>query len=190
VTDRIERVTATGVVMADGSEHPADVLVLATGFDASRMLAPMEVRGKDGVSLRDVWGDENPRAYLGLTAPGFPNLFFAYGPNTNLVHGGSIFFQAECQVHYMMLALRELIEGGHGSLDVRRETHDAYNERVDAACRGMAWGQGSVKNWYQNKDQRVFANSPWRLVDYWRMTHDFDPADYHLRRAPAAAVPG
>lgn len=186
VTGSIDRITADTVVMKDGTEHPADVLILATGFDAGCMLAPMDVRGRDGVSIREVWGDDNPRAYLGLTAPGFPNLFFAYGPNTNLVHGGSIFFQAECQVHYMMLALRELIERGYSSLEVRPEVHDAYNERVDAACRGLAWGQPTVKNWYQNKERRVFANSPWRLVDYWRMTHTFDPADYTMHKAEAA----
>lgn len=182
VTERIGRVTAGSVVMKDGSEHPADVLILATGFDAGRMLAPMEVRGRDGVRLREIWGDDNPRAYLGLTAPGFPNLFFAYGPNTNLVHGGSIFFQAECQVHYMMQALRDMIEHGWRAIDVRQDVHDAYNERVDEACRGLAWGQAGVKNWYQNKDRRVFANSPWRLVDYWRMTHEFQPADFSIRK--------
>jgi 4-hydroxyacetophenone monooxygenase len=187
-TGRIERVSADAVTMADGTVHPADVLILATGFDAGRMLAPMEVHGRDGVSLRSVWGDDNPRAYLGITSPGFPNLFFAYGPNTNLVHGGSIFFQAECQVHYMMEALRELIEGGHASLEVRQDVHDAYNERVDAACRGLAWGQGAVKNWYQNKERRVFANSPWRLVDYWRMTHAFQPSEYLLEPAHAAVA--
>jgi len=192
VTGEIERVTADSVVMADGSVHSADVLILATGFEAGKMLAPMEVRGKDGVNIRDVWGDDNPRAYLGITAPGFPNLFFAYGPNTNLVHGGSIFFQAECQVHYMMEALREMIEGGYSALEVKPEVHDDYNDRVDQACRGLAWGQTTVKNWYQNKDRRVFANSPWRLVDYWRMTHKFEPSDYVLmqgsRQKAAAAA--
>lgn len=189
-TGRVDRVTADAVIMAGGSVHPADVLVLATGFEAGRMLAPMEVRGKSGLDIRAVWGDDNPRAYLGITAPGFPNLFFAYGPNTNLVHGGSIFFQAECQVHYMMEALRELIEGGHGALEVRPEVHDEYNERVDAACRKLAWGQVTVKNWYQNKDRRVFANSPWRLIDYWRMTHRFEPSDYVFLPARSPATSG
>ncbi|MBC7203581.1 MAG: NAD(P)/FAD-dependent oxidoreductase, partial [Pusillimonas sp.] len=190
VTSGIERITANAVEMKDGTVHPADVLILATGFEAGRMLAPMDVRGRGGVSIREVWGEDNPRAYLGITAPGFPNLFMAYGPNTNLVHGGSIFFQAECQVHYMMEALRELIERGYSSLEVRPEVHDAYNERVDAACRDLAWGQLSVKNWYQNEARRVFANSPWRLVDYWRMTHTFNPSEYTMHKSQAALQAG
>ncbi len=58
--------------------------------------------------------------------------------------------------------------------------HDNNNERVDEACRNLVWGQASVKNWYQNKDRRVFANSPWRLLDYWRMTHKLEPSEYAL----------
>ena len=154
------------------------MIVLATGFQAGRMLWPMEIRGREGDTLRDRWGDDDPRAYLGITAPGFPNLFMLYGPNTNLGHGGSIIFHTECQVHYIMQALREMLEGGLASLECRQAPHDAYNARVDAAHRRMVWSHGGVGNWYKNARGRVIANSPWRLVDYWTFTHAFDSADF------------
>jgi 4-hydroxyacetophenone monooxygenase len=143
----------------------------------------MEIRGRDGVSLRDIWGDDDPRAYLGVTVPRFPNMFMLYGPNTNLGHGGSAIFHTECQVRYIMLALREMIEARVAALECRQAPHDAYNDRVDAAHRRMVWAHGGVGNWYKNARGRVIANSPWRLVDYWAMTHEFDPADYD--RQPA-----
>ena len=90
VTDPIERIARDGVVTKDGAFWPADVLVLATGFDAQRMLAPMLIEGRNGETIRDRCGDDNPRAYLGITVPGFPNLFMIYGPGTNLAHGGSV----------------------------------------------------------------------------------------------------
>ncbi|WP_345607971.1 flavin-containing monooxygenase [Pseudonocardia adelaidensis] len=39
VTEPIARVTATGVRTADGAEHPADVIILGTGFAATDFLA-------------------------------------------------------------------------------------------------------------------------------------------------------
>jgi 4-hydroxyacetophenone monooxygenase len=178
VTDPIERITRNAIVTRDGAEHPADVIVFATGFQAGRMLWPMDITGRDGANLRALWGDDDPRAYLGITAPSFPNLFMLYGPNTNLGHGGSIIFHVECQVRYIMQGLREMLENGHKAMECRVEPHDSYNDRVDAAHQRMVWAHGGVGNWYKTARGRVIANSPWRLVDYWEMTATLDPADY------------
>ncbi len=82
ITDRIEQVTPEGIRTADGRSRPADVLVLATGFKTHGFVAPMEVVGAGGRSLTQEWS-ELARAYLGLSVPGFPNMFLLYGPNTN-----------------------------------------------------------------------------------------------------------
>ena len=66
------------VVTRDGKSYPADILVLATGFQAQQMLAPMNIVGRGGRTVRDAWGDDDPRAYLGITAPGFPKLLLLY----------------------------------------------------------------------------------------------------------------
>mgnify|MGYP003345625688 CR=1 FL=1 len=89
VTEPVARIEADAIVTRDGERHPADVLVLATGFQADRLTWPMRIAGRGGVTLRDRWGEDDPRAYLGITVPGFPNFFLMYGPNTNLAHGGS-----------------------------------------------------------------------------------------------------
>jgi 4-hydroxyacetophenone monooxygenase len=180
VTDRIERIEPDAVVTAGGARHPVDVIVLATGFQAALLLAPMDIRGRGGVNLRERWGDDDPRAYLGVTVPDFPNLFVLYGPNTNLGHGGSAIFHGECQVRYLLHCLRLLFERGGRAMEVRREVHDAYNERVDEAHARMIWTHPGMSNWYKNRRGRVFANSPWRLVDYWRMTAEANPGDYRF----------
>lgn len=176
VTQPIDCITADGVVTVDGAQYPLDVIVFATGFQAGRMLSPINLVGRDGAVLQELWRDDNPRAYLGITVPGFPNLFLLYGPNTNLGHGGSAIFHTECQVNYTLQCLRAMIEQGWSKLECRQEVHDAYNERVDRAHERMIWAHKGVGNWYRNRAGRVFANSPWRLVDYWRMTSkpDFD----------------
>jgi 4-hydroxyacetophenone monooxygenase len=183
VSDAIDHVTESAIVMKDGTSHPADVIVLATGFQAAKILWPMTITGRDGVTIRDRWGDDDPRAYKGMTVPGFPNLFVTFGPNTNLAHGGSAIFHFECQIHYIMEALRDLIEGGFDTMEVRQEVHDAYNVLVDEKCRNMVWAHPGVTNWYKNKQGRVTVTSPWRLVDYWQLTNTFEPGEYVFSRA-------
>ena len=180
VTTGVERVTATGVVDKDGIEHPADVIILATGFKAQAPLFPMEIVGTHG-SIRDHWGDDNPRAHLGITVPHFPNFFILYGPNTNGGHGGSAVFNSECQVRYTMLALRELIEREAASLEVREEPFEEYNRKVDAEHAQLVWTHPGVKNWYRNKAGRVVTNSPWRLSHYRNLTAEFDPLEYDIQ---------
>lgn len=178
VTDGISRITPDGIVDDTGRKHLLDVIILGTGFQASRMLWPMTVLGRNGTSIRDVWGDEDPRAYLGTSLPGFPNMFVLAGPNTGLSHGGSFFFIAECQVRYVMQCLREMIEGDRVTMECRPEFYNEYNRRVDEQHSRMVWTHPGVKSWYTNSKGRVTALMPWRLVDFWKMTYALDPAEY------------
>ncbi len=179
ITTPIERITADGVVTKDGALHQADVLIYGTGFQASRFLWPMKIVGRGGVDLDAAWkGDA--RAYLGITTPGFPNLFMIYGPNTNIVVNGSIIFFSECAVRYILGALKLMAERGAASLEVRRDVHDAFNEKVDAANAKMAWGTPGVTSWYKNAVGRVSQNWPFPLVEYWNATVAPDPADFTL----------
>ena len=175
VTDPIERIVPEGVLTRDGVTHALDVLVLATGFHARKFLWPMEIRGPRG-TLQDQWGDE-PRAYLGITVPGFPNLFCLYGPNTNPVVG-SVIFMLECQIDYVVRCLALLAERGDAAMECRQAVHDEYNDRVDAEHEQMVWRHPRVHSYYNNDDGRVVTNAPWRLLDYWRMTREPEPDDF------------
>jgi 4-hydroxyacetophenone monooxygenase len=157
-----------------------DVIAWATGFNAHRLLFPMQIVGRNGTDLRSVWGDDDPRAYLGLTVPDMPNFFCLFGPNTALGHGGSIVFHTELQVRYVMGALRKMADRGIKSLEVKREVHDEYNRRVEDEHTRMIWTHGGMTTWYRNARGRVVSLSPWRLVDYWRMTREPDLNDFHI----------
>jgi 4-hydroxyacetophenone monooxygenase len=179
ITCGIREITQGGVMDNDGVQHPADVIVFATGFHANKFLWPMQITGRGGVVLSERWG-EDPRAYLGITVPDFPNLFCLYGPSTNLAHAGSIIFHSECQVRYAMGCLKQLLAGGQRALDCRPEVHDAFNAKLDARLAQMVWSHPGMTSWYKNSKGRVIATSPWRLVDYWGWTRDADLADYRL----------
>ena len=86
------------------------MIIYGTGFQASKFLTPMTVTGRDGVDLHEQWAGD-ARAYLGVTVPGFPNLFCLYGPNTNIVINGSIVYFSECGVRYILGCLELLLDG-------------------------------------------------------------------------------
>jgi hypothetical protein len=68
---------ARSIVTEDGVKRPADVICFATGFQHNDFLAPMEISGREGVSLREQWGDE-PRAPKSASeAPMRMAVFFA-----------------------------------------------------------------------------------------------------------------
>jgi 4-hydroxyacetophenone monooxygenase len=185
VTGTVREITETGVVDKDGVEHPADVIIMATGFMAQMPLWPMHIVGTQG-TLREAWAENNPRAHLGITVPHFPNLFILYGPNTNGGHGGSAVYNSECQVRYTMQALREMIEREAAVVEVREEPFEDYNRRVDEEHAQLVWTHPGVKNWYRNAAGRVVTNSPWRLCEYRNLTSVFNPDEYTITAAAKA----
>ena len=183
VTEKIDRITSDGIVSADGTLHPADVIVVSTGFKVSEMAAKLNITGRDGNNLADAWANDNPTAYLGLTVPNFPNLFLMLGPNTGPAHGGSVIFQAECQSRYITACLVEMIERDIAAIDVQADVKDAYIREVDAEHEQMIWTHPGMSTYYRNSSGRVFSAMPWRFVDYWSMTHDPDLRQYRLTTA-------
>ena len=179
ITEPIERVTPRGILTEDGEEHALDVLVYGTGFQAAKFLTPMRVVGRGGADMHEQWGGD-ARAYLGITMPNFPNFFFLYGPNTNIVVNGSIVYFSECEVQYVLECLKFLLESGQQAIDCRTDVHDAYNERIDAGNLKRAWGVSNVPSWYKSASGRVAQNWPFTLLEYWQQTKRMDPADYVL----------
>lgn len=166
----ITEVREGGVVTADGNEFPADVLVIATGFDVLRFMTAFEVRGRSGRSLREAWGDDDARAYLGAVMPDFPNFFCLYGPNLQAGHGGSLIFMIEMQMRFIMDALKKMLEGGFGALEIRPEVHDAYNADIDRLHEDMVWTHPGMTTYYRNSRGRIVVNSPYRNAEFFEMS--------------------
>ncbi|MFW0795296.1 NAD(P)/FAD-dependent oxidoreductase [Gordonia sp. CPCC 205515] len=184
----VRGVTPTGLVADDGTERDVDVVIFATGFHSDRFLYPMQVRGRSGRSTVEAWGDHDAYAYLGITAPDFPNLFILTGPNTALGHGGSFITILECQVRYVADAISMMARENLGAIEVRDDVTADYNRAVDEAHARMVWTHPAMSNWYRNDDGRVVAVLPWRIVDYWLMTRSANPEDFVTEVAAERAV--
>jgi len=183
----LREIRGTELVAADGRVREADVIVWATGFQTLRILGPMEVIGRDGEDLHELWGTDDARAYLGMTVPRFPNFFMLFGPNTNTSHGGSAFLTMEMQVRYVMQLVKAMLENQIGALECHDSIYANYNEQVDQALAKTVWCHPKVTNYYRNSSGRIVGTSPWEYVEYWRRTRSANLHDYLVERSDVRA---
>jgi cation diffusion facilitator CzcD-associated flavoprotein CzcO len=176
VTDGIERIEAAGVRTRSGELVAADVVIYATGFQATDFLAPMTVTGAGGLSLRDEWR-AGARAYLGVTVCGFPNLFMLYGPNTNLGHN-SILVMIEAQVGYIIDAIRQMDALGVRRVDVKRAVMDEYNRWLQRDLAKSVWA-ADKQSWYKLADGTITNNWPHSTIRYRRLLRRADLSAFH-----------
>ncbi|MCZ6731558.1 MAG: hypothetical protein O7B27_03255 [Gammaproteobacteria bacterium] len=167
ITDPIARIESDGLVTQNGQKHVVDCIVLATGFQATDFLAPMEIGGMNGMTLNETWRN-GPEAYLGMTVPGFPNFFMLYGPNTNLGHN-SIIFMIECQARYISRAIETIIERNLAFMDVKPETMSGFNDNLHEQMKKTAW-VGGCSSWYKTPDGKVVNNWSTTTYRYWWQT--------------------
>jgi cation diffusion facilitator CzcD-associated flavoprotein CzcO len=174
-TDAVEEVTATGVRAADGRLHEVDVIIYGTGFKATEFLAPMTITGRDGRDLHSEWAD-GARAHLGISVPGFPNMFLIYGPNTNL-GSSSVILMMEQQARYIRQVVEEIARGGVArAFEVRPAVEAAYDAEVQARLDDGVWTD--CDSWYRTASGRVTTNWPGLVHEYQRRTRVAVLADY------------
>lgn len=178
VESGVARITETGVVDGNGTEHAADILVYATGFKIQQFLHPIDVRGRSGRSLRETWGPDDARAYLGVTVPDFPNLFILNGPNTFAGHGGSAILATEFQLRYAIQGIERIASGKAKAVEVRQDVCEDYNHEIDVMMAKMIWSHRGTETYFRNSAGRVVVNSPWKYIDYWRRTLVYRPQEY------------
>jgi cation diffusion facilitator CzcD-associated flavoprotein CzcO len=180
ITEAVAAVTPDGVLLEDGTERPADVLVLATGFKTHGFVAPMEIIGGGGRTLAEEWV-EVPRAYLGMSVPGFPNMFLLYGPNTN-GGTGSVIYTIEAAVGHVIAALGELERTRADRIEVRRQTAEAFDRELRAALARTVWHTGCT-SWYVDENGNDPNQWPWLWSTYRRRTAQLQAGAYELRSA-------
>ncbi len=183
VSEGIKRVTENAIELDDGTVCEVDIIMLATGFRANDFLWPMDVRGRGGQGIDDLWARDGARAYLGAMLPGFPNFFMIYGPNTNQYQGMQIITMEELTTRFALENIAALIETGQRSVEPTEEAYWRYNEHLDRAQESMVYMDPRASNYYRNQHGRSATNGPLdsRLVWNWLR----DPA----RRRPAGERP-
>lgn len=174
VTEAVSAVEPGGVRAADGTLHEADVLIWGTGFAATDFLGSIEVTGRGGADLGELWA-EGAHAHLGITVPGFPNLFCVYGPNTNL-GGSSIIGMLEAQAGWIAQVVRRIADGAAPAYEVRPDAFRAYDREMQARLGDSVWS--ACDNWYTDGG-RITTNWPGLVAEYQTRLREVDWSELH-----------
>jgi cation diffusion facilitator CzcD-associated flavoprotein CzcO len=187
VTSSIVRAVKDGLVTTDGTEHQADVLIFATGFQATDPYGRIQVVGRGGVTLADAWRD-GMQARLGVAVAGFPNMFLLGGPNTWLGHN-SVVFMLEAQISHVIRCLRALRRHCLGSVEVRPEAQAAFIRRVDKWMKQTVWLSG-CRSWYLDpRNGRNTVLWPGLSFGYWLRTLPVSERFYRFAGTAASWPP-
>ncbi|HEX4217671.1 MAG TPA: NAD(P)/FAD-dependent oxidoreductase [Acidimicrobiales bacterium] len=150
----VSRLTPTGVVDAEGVERAVDVVVMATGFRAADYLNRLRIVGRDGLTLQEHWSGE-PRAYLGITVPRFPNFFMLYGPGTN---GGELVSMLEAQADYAVRALKRMRRERLSAIEVRPSFEALWHKWMESKMKGTSWTMST--NYFKSETGKVVTQWP------------------------------
>lgn len=176
----LSAVGSNSVVDAAGVEREVDTIIFGTGFHVSDPPFAEQLRGADGRLMSETW-EGTPRAYLGTSVPGFPNLFLLLGPNTGLGHS-SMVYMIETQIEHVLHAVKLVDRRRAGAIEVRREVYDAFNRQVDENMKGTVWESG-CSSFYQDATGRngvLWPDWTWR---FRRLATRFDEHAYQLSTA-------
>jgi len=179
VTEGIEAIRGNSIILADGTQREVDTIIFGTGFHVTDAPSARLVRGRGGGTLADRM-QAGIQAYLGATIEGLPNYFKLIGPNTGLGHN-SMVYMIECQLNYVMDALRVMDEQGVAEFEVRPEAMAAYNAQIQAKLPGTVWMSGCA-SWYLDADGKnatIWPDFTWRFA---HRTRRFNTRAYILRR--------
>jgi cation diffusion facilitator CzcD-associated flavoprotein CzcO len=140
VSDRIDRITASGVRTADGAERPVDAIVLATGF---RMASDPEnyrrtpVRGAHGFDLASHYEQNRLKAYEGISMPGLPNHFIIFGPYGWT--GASWHVLVQTASRHIVRVIEETVRRGASAVEVKQQATDQFFEFVQQRMTTSLW---------------------------------------------------
>ncbi len=180
-TDKIEGFTADGIKFAghDAAER-FDLIVLATGFDTFGFLSPIQITGRNGRPLEDIWSKAS-HAYKGVTVPDLPNFAMLYGPNTNLSHN-SLILVIEAQTRYISVLIDKVVQarrrGQSLALCPSEERTIAYCHDLQLALAKTSFADPNCTSWWRRDDGIVTNNWAGTAVDYQKNLASVDWADY------------
>jgi len=144
----LTEITERGV-QTSAREHAFDAIVFATGFDAmTGTLLAIDIRGMEGVSLRDRWA-QGPRTYLGLAIAGFPNLFTITGPSSPSVLS-NMMVSIEQHVDWISDCIAFLRDRGVAAIAATRDAEDAWAAHVELV--GNATVYPTADSWYMGSN--------------------------------------
>ncbi|KAI3394967.1 hypothetical protein diail_2025 [Diaporthe ilicicola] len=180
IAEGIRAITETGIISESGYEEDFDIIILATGFQVSNFLTPMNIVGKTRVAIKDQWeAKRGAQAYMGTFVHNFPNFGILFGPNTFPAFN-SVIYAVEVQVEYLAKTLfKTVIDGCADVVEAKEEAETHFVEELDKTLAQTVFNSG-CNNWYINSSGRNSASWPGMASSFWRATFFPRWADFTL----------
>jgi cation diffusion facilitator CzcD-associated flavoprotein CzcO len=172
----IEQVNSNSIKTTNGTEHPIDTIIFATGFKTSEFLNGIDITGLNGINLRETWQD-GAFAFQGLVINGFPDLLMCYGPNTNIGHNSMIHI-LESQFNYICDYITKSKTHNIKYLEIKPKVDSNYQKILAKRLNGTVWQQGGCHSWYQTKSGKNTNNWPGLTLTYRLKTRAVNLSDY------------
>ncbi|MDQ6834586.1 MAG: NAD(P)/FAD-dependent oxidoreductase [Actinomycetota bacterium] len=176
VSSGISEIREHSIVDADGREHEVDTIIFGTGFKVTDPPISYRVHGRDGRTLAQSW-QGSPKAHLGITVAGFPNLFMLLGPNTGLGHN-SVLLMIEAQIKYLSQVLAHRRRHGLAALEPTEPAQSGYVAELDRGTQGSVWTAGGCLSWYVDATGRNSTLWPGSVRAYQRRVAEFNADEY------------
>lgn len=175
-TTGIAEVTEDAVMDASGNRIPVDSIIFGTGFQVTDLPIARHIYGRGGHSLMQEWKG-SPKAYLGTSIAGFPNLFLLQGPNTGLGHT-SVILMIEAQVDHLLKALEYMKRNQLKAIEPKPDAQKRFVEKTDRLMKGTVWTSGGCRSWYLDKTGRNSALWPGSTLSFKKKAAAFKKDDY------------
>ena len=150
VCGEIVKVTSNGCIGSSGKEYPLDILICATGFDTS-YIPRFQLIGQGGVKLAEEWATQ-PRAYLAIAVPKFPNYLIFYGPN-NPFASGPFLSTIECQADYMLKLIDRYQTENIRSFAPKPEAVADFMSHAAKILARTVWAE-DCRSWYKDTQKQ------------------------------------
>ncbi|MGC5171843.1 flavin-containing monooxygenase [Microbacterium sp. DT81.1] len=171
-------VEGRALVSAGGARYDADILVLATGFEAARQPYADLVENSDGETLAAHWS-RGMTSVASTLISGFPNLFVLNGPNGSLGHNSAVLMM-EAQSEFV---LRCLADGR--TIDAHADAEQAYTSEIDDRAASTSWVAGGCRNWYvDERSGRLTLLWPGTVAEFRERLARIDPAAFAREPSP------
>ncbi|RIW28969.1 NAD(P)/FAD-dependent oxidoreductase [Bacillus salacetis] len=175
-TSGIAKVTEDAVIDSSGRTIAVDSIIFGTGFQVTELPFSKYIYGREGRTLKEEW-QGSPKAYMGTTVSGFPNLFLLQGPNTGLGHS-SVIVMIEAQVEHILKTLKHMKKQKLKTIEPRPDAQERFIKETNQLMEGTVWTSGGCNSWYLDETGRNSTLWPSYTFSFKRKAAKLKRNDY------------
>lgn len=184
LTDGVKQVQAEGVLGHDGVFRPVETIIYGTGFQTKDLPFTHLIHDGQGRTLASAW-QGNPKAYMGTTVHGFPNLYLLHGPNIGLGHT-SVIYMLEAQARHIVGVIKLAQANQYQVVEPTAQAQQHFLSKIERMMRGTVWVAGGCESWYLDETGRNSSIWPGFTFHYAHAASKVSMKDYAWRRITVA----